>query len=94
MVERRGVEPLTFRLPACAPNADSPGETARGPRLSSGLSSNPARDSVALAQELLAQAERASNPAPLIAAARALLAEAAGERPETPKSGDAAGIAG
>ena len=39
----------------------------------------PKSDLLALADELLAAAEKSSNPAPLIAAARALVAEASGK---------------
>jgi hypothetical protein len=69
---------VTFRLPDNAPSGNSPGESQSGPRLSSGLSSEPARNPIALAQELLVAAEKSANPAALITAARALLAEAAG----------------
>jgi len=76
----KGFEPSTFSLGSGATQPIPHGNPRIGPRLSSGLSSEPARDPVALAQELLAQAERSSTPAPLIAAARALLAESAVDR--------------
>src|SRR5262249_50656013 len=88
LVERRGIEPLTFRLPAHAPDAVLPGDSEIGARLSSGLSSEPARDPLALAQELLAAAEGAADPATLIAAARVLVAEAAGKRSNAAKGGE------
>src|SRR5580765_3851923 len=73
VVERRGIEPLTFRLPDRARDAISPGNPPIESALSSGLSSEAARDPLALADEVLAVAARSTNPAPLIAAARALV---------------------
>jgi hypothetical protein len=75
-VERRGIELLTFRLPDHALDPIPPGNPSIDSRLSSGLSSEAARDPFALADDLLAAAARSTNPAPLIAAARALVAEA------------------
>ena len=86
MVGAPGIEPGTASLKGCRSASPAPSETApTRPPLSlplspSGAASPERRDPLALADELLLAASRSSNPAPLIAAARALVAEAAERR--------------
>src|SRR6185436_19294430 len=87
-----GFEPTTFSLGSIVPRIVTDGRDGvseqRGAPLSLPLSPpSPKRDPLALALELLAAAESSSNPAALIAAARARVVEAAAQQVDRGASG-------